>query len=296
MRTAVVCVALVAGAVFAEGVGAATVGSIEGDVLVNRGDGYRSAKGTIPNVPAGTQLMVRPGGSAIITYSGTCAVRIAPGVWSVNEQAPCADGRDFIDFTGRADRPVLNTRPAPPPVTETASINPPAPETASVSGPETQPRPETRVAPPVPSEGIGQPYSTVYRTTAGEAPPPPGGRGISAPAATRVRSAAGHAAGRAVGLPVAPLSHHGWPRCRRCRWRGRPALARRRRRSRQSVTPAPLSIAADWAMQSARAGAIYLVSPYAAASLPTGAKACVYGPRRYCLARQVSHRPPPLCP
>ena len=177
----IVCVALVAGVVFAEGVGAATVGSIEGDVLVNRGDGYRSAKGTIPNVPAGTQLMVRPGGSAVITYSGTCAVRIATGVWSVNEQAPCADGRDFIDFTGRADRPVLNTRPAPPPVTETASINPPAPETASVSGPETQPRPETRVAPPVPSEGIGQPYSTVYRTTAGETPPPPEGEGYRPP-------------------------------------------------------------------------------------------------------------------
>jgi hypothetical protein len=176
MRTAVVCVALVAGAVFAEGARAASVGTIEGDVLVNRGDGYRTAKGTIPNVPAGTQLMVRPGGSAIITYSGNCAVRIAAGVWSVNEQAPCADGRDFIDFTGRGDRPVLNTRPAPtpPPVTETASINRPASEAASMSGPEAAPHPETRVAPPVPSEGIGQPYSTVYRTSAGEAPPPEG--------------------------------------------------------------------------------------------------------------------------
>jgi hypothetical protein len=170
---------LVAGAVFAEGAGAASVGTIEGDVLVNRGDGYRTAKGTIPNVPAGTQLMVRPGGSAIITYSSACAVRIAAGVWSVNEQAPCADGRDFIDFTGRADRPVLNTRPAPPPVTpqpvtETASINRPAPETSSMGSPPAEPRPEPRAAPPVPSESIGQPYSTVYRTTAGDAPPPEG--------------------------------------------------------------------------------------------------------------------------
>ena len=173
MRTASVCVALFAGVVFAEGVGAATVGSIQGDVLVNRGDGYRSVKSTLPNVPAGTQLMVRPGGSAVITYSGSCAVRIAAGVWSVNEQAPCADGRDFIDFTGRADRPVLDTRPAP--ITETASINPPVSETASLSGPKAEPRPETRVAPPVPSEGIGQPYSTVYRTTAGEEPPPEDG-------------------------------------------------------------------------------------------------------------------------
>jgi hypothetical protein len=173
MRTASVCVALVAGVVFAEGVGAATVGSIQGDVLVNRGDGYRSVKGTLPNVPAGTQLMVRPGGSAVITYSGSCAVRIAPGVWSVNDQAPCADGRDFIDFTGRADRPVLDTKPAPvakpAPVTETASINPPVSET--VSGPRPEPTVETRVATQAPSEGIGQPYSTVYRTTAGDAPP-----------------------------------------------------------------------------------------------------------------------------
>ena len=172
MRTASVCVALVAGVVFADGVGAAAVGSIEGDVLVNRGDGYRSVKGTLPNLPAGTQLMVRPGGSAVITYSGSCAVRIAAGVWSVNEQAPCADGRDFIDFTGRADRPVLDTRPAP--VTETASINPPVSETASVSGPRPEPVVEKRVATQAPSEGIGQPYSTVYRTTAGEAPPPEG--------------------------------------------------------------------------------------------------------------------------
>ena len=225
MRTAVVCVALVAGVVFAEGAGAATVGTIEGDVLVNRGDGYRSAKGTIPNVPAGTQLMVRPGGSAIITYSGTCAVRIAAGVWSVNEQAPCADGRDFIDFTGRADRPVLNTRPAPPPVTETASINPPAPETASMSGPEAAAAPgDTRRT----AGAFGGDRPAVFdglpdhrrRGTAAA-----GGRGLSAPAATRVRSAAGHAAGRAVGLPDPPLSHHGWPRCRRCRWRGGPALA-----------------------------------------------------------------------
>lgn len=178
MRTASVCVALVAGVVFAEGVGAATVGSIQGDVLVNRGDGYRSVKGTLPNVPAGTQLMVRPGGSAVITYSGSCAVRIAAGVWSVNGQAPCADGRDFIDFTGRADRPVLDTKPAPvakpAPVTETASINPPVSETGSVSGPRPEPTVETRVATQAPSEGIGQPYSTVYRTTAGEAPPPEG--------------------------------------------------------------------------------------------------------------------------
>ena len=170
MRTAVVCVALVAGVVFAEGVGAATVGSIEGDVLINRGDGYRSVKGTLPNVPAGTQLMVRPGGSAVITYSGTCAVRIAAGVWSVNEQTPCADGRDFIDFTGRADRPVLDAGAAP--VTETASINNTVAESAS--GPKPAPSPETRGATQVPSEETGQPYSTVYRTTAGDAPPPEG--------------------------------------------------------------------------------------------------------------------------
>jgi hypothetical protein len=174
MRTASVCVALVAGVVLAEGAGAATVGSVEGEVLINRGDGYRSVKGTLSDVPAGTRLMVRPGGSAIITYSGNCAVRIAAGVWSVNEQPPCVDGRDFIDFTGRADRPVLDTGRAP--VTETASIDKAVAEPASVSdrkpepGPET--RPEARVATGGPSEGIGQPYSTIYRTTAGEAPPP----------------------------------------------------------------------------------------------------------------------------
>jgi hypothetical protein len=109
-------------------------------------------------------------------------VRIAAGVWSVNEQAPCADGRDFIDFTGRADRPVLNTRPAPPPVahppvTETASIDRPAPATAGMNSPPAEPR----AAPPVPSEAIGQPYSTVYRTTAGDAPPPPEGEAYRPP-------------------------------------------------------------------------------------------------------------------
>ena len=48
--------------------------------------------------------MVRPGGIAVITYAGNCSVRVGSGLWHVQPSAPCANGTQSIDFTGRMNQ------------------------------------------------------------------------------------------------------------------------------------------------------------------------------------------------
>ena len=68
---------------------AATVDSVKGKVLINRGDGFQPAtSGT--NANAGDLLMANAGGSAKLIYPGGCQVSIIPGrVVSVGKQPPC---------------------------------------------------------------------------------------------------------------------------------------------------------------------------------------------------------------
>ena len=39
-------------------------------------------------VAAGTRVMVRPGGLALIAYAGNCTDRVGSGLWLVQEKAP----------------------------------------------------------------------------------------------------------------------------------------------------------------------------------------------------------------
>jgi hypothetical protein len=82
---------------------AATVAAVEGEVLVNSGSGFKPITGALSGVKPGTEVMVRPGGAATITYASNCSVRVPSGVWAVQATAPCA-GKETIDFTTRMNQ------------------------------------------------------------------------------------------------------------------------------------------------------------------------------------------------
>ena len=68
---------------------AASVQSVNGKILINRGEGFQPVtEGAQAN--AGDRLMAEAGGSAKLVYPGGCQVRVAPGtVLRVGEQPPC---------------------------------------------------------------------------------------------------------------------------------------------------------------------------------------------------------------
>lgn len=110
MRTFLIAAASVAAVGAIVPAGAATVGDLQGEVLVNEGNGFQSLKGpAYANVKPGSQIMVRPGGSALITYASNCSVRVPSGVWAVQSTPPCETGTSVIDFTTRMNQA------APPP-------------------------------------------------------------------------------------------------------------------------------------------------------------------------------------
>lgn len=88
---------------------AARVNSLQGEVLVNSGNGFKPVASASGDLKPGSQVMVRPGGSAMITYASSCSVRVPSGVWAVQPAAPCVAGTDMIDFTTRMNQG------APPP-------------------------------------------------------------------------------------------------------------------------------------------------------------------------------------
>jgi hypothetical protein len=68
---------------------AAQVRSTGGQVLINRGEGYRLVAGTVQGGPGDT-VVANPGGSAQILYPDGCVVDVSPGsVAVINAQSPC---------------------------------------------------------------------------------------------------------------------------------------------------------------------------------------------------------------
>jgi hypothetical protein len=104
---------------FSQASSAATVNTVQGEVLVNSGNGFKPIAGTLGDLKPGSQVMVRPGGSATITYASNCSVRVPSGVWAVQGAAPCVAGTDTIDFTARMNQgappPADGGQEAPPP-------------------------------------------------------------------------------------------------------------------------------------------------------------------------------------
>ena len=81
---------------------AATVDSVKGKVLINRGEGFQQVT-TGAQANAGDQLMAGPGGSAKLVYSGGCQVSVVPGrVVSVGKQPPCT-APSLVGEDSRAD-------------------------------------------------------------------------------------------------------------------------------------------------------------------------------------------------
>jgi len=71
---------------------AATVKALQGQVLVNAGQGYRLVDGSIQLEPGGT-VVANPGAVAQVVYAGGCTVTVQPGsVYLIAPQAPCQTG------------------------------------------------------------------------------------------------------------------------------------------------------------------------------------------------------------
>ena len=80
---------------------AATIQPIDGETLVNRGQGYtkisRPVKGN-----AGDLVMVRPNGQAKIVYDDGCELQVSPEeVMNVAAQSPCKAGAALGNAPGK---------------------------------------------------------------------------------------------------------------------------------------------------------------------------------------------------
>lgn len=85
---------LLAGALQARTVEAATLVDIKGDVLVNTGGGFVAARGPTMVAP-GHQVFIRPGGAAHIVFDDGCKVPVAhERVVQIGASSPCTPGAE----------------------------------------------------------------------------------------------------------------------------------------------------------------------------------------------------------
>jgi hypothetical protein len=82
---------------FATSALAATVTSEQGQVLLNRGDGYKLV--TEPTeASAGHQVIVNPHSAGQVTFDDGCVVKIQPGsVFTISAKSPCGGGQVATD-------------------------------------------------------------------------------------------------------------------------------------------------------------------------------------------------------
>lgn len=72
---------------------AATVTGLQGQVLVNTGNGFRPVQGAI-QVGTGARVIVNQGGQASIQYDDGCSVPLNPGqLYTIAAASPCATGQ-----------------------------------------------------------------------------------------------------------------------------------------------------------------------------------------------------------
>lgn len=90
MRAVAASTAVILAISFAGQAFAAQVRATGGQVLINRGEGYKMVAGTVEGGPGDT-IVANPGGSAQIVYPDGCAVDVLPGsVAVINAQSPCS--------------------------------------------------------------------------------------------------------------------------------------------------------------------------------------------------------------
>ena len=88
---------------------AATVDSLEGQILLNRGDGFQQLAAPTTANP-GDSVMASADGNAKLRYADGCVIDIRPGaVVSVGEKSPCT-----APYLGGLEGPVVQERRFPP--------------------------------------------------------------------------------------------------------------------------------------------------------------------------------------
>jgi hypothetical protein len=96
MRAAAASTAVILAFCFAGQAFAATVRATGGQVLINRGDGYKMVAGQVQGAPGDT-IVANPGGSAQIVYPDGCVVDVMPGsVAVINAQSPCSAANSTV--------------------------------------------------------------------------------------------------------------------------------------------------------------------------------------------------------
>jgi len=97
MRMSVKTMTLCSALVFATSAVAATITPERGEVLVNRGSGYKLV--TQPTqVAAGDQVMVKPKGSGRVVFPDGCSVLVAPGaVLTIAATSPCVRAGSHVE-------------------------------------------------------------------------------------------------------------------------------------------------------------------------------------------------------
>lgn len=89
MRIVLALLALIAGVSIGTPLLAATVTVVQGQVLINRGQGYRLVEGSTEANP-GDMVVVNPGGLAQIAYPDGCSIQLQPGsIVAIGQPSPC---------------------------------------------------------------------------------------------------------------------------------------------------------------------------------------------------------------
>jgi len=102
MRIVFCCISLLILLLPSSGSRAASLQHLSGNVLVNKGDGFKSAINAGALEP-GDRVLAQPGAKAQIVYDAQCAVQVEPGlVVSVAARSPCRDRPDWPRPAGLA--------------------------------------------------------------------------------------------------------------------------------------------------------------------------------------------------
>jgi hypothetical protein len=99
MRSLPVPVFVVLGvaAILATSANAATVTSEKGELLVNRGSGYKPVRQPT-EAAVGDRVLARPNSSGRIEYPDGCVVKVSPGaIFTVVAKSPCVSGGYHIE-------------------------------------------------------------------------------------------------------------------------------------------------------------------------------------------------------
>jgi hypothetical protein len=95
MWRVLVGVALFSGLLVSSWASAATVNTIQGQVLINRGQGYKLVAGSTEAEPGAT-VVANPGSSAQVVYPDGCTVTVEPGsIYTIAPESSCGPSGGF---------------------------------------------------------------------------------------------------------------------------------------------------------------------------------------------------------